>query len=188
MHGEVHPVHEDPVVRLPFSHSVRIQASFDIVHQRHHARPHLTDEVGIASILVVVEHGLEPVEGVVHDGVDVSRHRVFATQLTDGTLDTLRIEAQVVVHEVRLDGIATPRPTVALDTVHEELAGGQVHRIGCHLPNLVHLLVAATERTTVLFVEGCTFVVHRDTIVAGAFFLLNIDIAEGLGGKSVCCD
>ena len=67
----------------------------------------------------------------------MGRDGVFTAQLTDGALHALQIKAQIVVHQVRLNGIAAPRPAVALDAVHKELAGGKVHRIGAHFPDAV---------------------------------------------------
>ena len=90
-------------------------------------------------------NGLEPVECVVHDGIDVSRYGVFAAQLPDGALDAFRIEAQVVVHEVRLYGVARPRPAVTLDAVHEELTRGEVHRVGGNVPDIVYQVVRTAE-------------------------------------------
>ena len=79
MHGEIHPVYEYPIVRLSFCHPVAVQSSFDIVHECHHAGPHLTYEVQVCRIQVVVVDRLKPIERIVHDGVDVCCHGVFAS-------------------------------------------------------------------------------------------------------------
>ena len=183
VHGEINPVDENPVVGLTLSHSFAVGATLYVIHQRYHAGPHLANEVCVACVLVVVKHRLKPIEGIVHDGVDMGRHGVFASQLSDGTFDTLGIEAQVIVHEIRLDSITTPRPTVALDAVHEELAGGKVHRIGSHFPYLIDFLVRATERTTMRQIVGSIFIVHQYFVINGAFFCLDIDIAEGFASE-----
>ena len=180
VHGEVHPVNENPVVGLSFGHSLVVGTTEHVVHHGHHAGPHLADEIHIRRVLVVVEDGLEPVEGVVHDGVDVSRHGILAAQLADGALDTLGVKAQVVVHEVRLYGVARPRPAVTLDAVHEELAGGEVHGVGTNLPYLVQFVVRTAERAAVAEVVWCIFVIHQHVSVGGAFFLFYINVAEGL--------
>ena len=185
MHGEVHPVDENPVVRLSLGHTLVIGTFQHIVHHRLHAGPHLAHEGLVARILVVVQHRLEPIERVVHDGVDVGCHGVLAAQLTDGALHTLRVEAQIVVHQVRLYGIARPCPAVALDAVHEELARRQVHRVGCHVPNLVQFLVVTTERTRAALIEGCKLIVHQHLVVAGALVFFDIDEAEGLGQLTI---
>ena len=184
MHGEVYPIYEDPVVGLSLSHALVVGTAQAVVHQRHHAWPHLADESCIACVLIVVEHRLEPVERVVHDGVDVGRHGVLAAQLADGALDAFRVEAQVVVHQIRLDGIARPGPAVALDAVHEELARRQVHRVGSHLPDAVQLVIGAAEGARVREVVWGIFVVHQHVGIGGACLLFYIDIAEGFA----CCD
>ena len=79
VHGEIHPVHEDPVVGLSLCHTVLVQTTFYIVHECHHAGPHLADEVQIGSIQVVVVDRLKPIERIVHDGIDMSCHWVLAT-------------------------------------------------------------------------------------------------------------
>ena len=180
MHGKVNPIDEYPVIGLSLGHPVSVQPFFNVVHHRHHAWPHFAHEVCVGSILIVVEDGFEPVERIVHDGVDVGGDGVFAAQLTDGALDALRVEAQIVVHQVRLDGIARPRPAVALDAVHEELACGEVHRVGCHIPDAVDAVVRASERTRMLPVVGGVFVVHQHVVVAGTRVLLDINEAERL--------
>ena len=107
-------------------------------------------------------------------------HRVFTTQLSDGALHRLGVKAQVVVHQIRLDGIATPCPTVALDTVHEELTGGEIHRIGTHLPYLVHLLVVTLERTTAGKIERQVLVFHADLTDRDTVGRNDIDKSESL--------
>ena len=106
--------------------------------------------------------------------------RVFASQLANSTLHALSVEAQVIVHEVRLDSVARPRPADTLDAIHKELAGSQVHRIGCDIPNLIQFVVRATEGTCVRSIEGGVLVVHRYAIVGSTVFLLDINKAESL--------
>ena len=183
VHREVHPVDENPVVGLSFGHALAVSAAQHIVHQRHHAGPHLTHKILVARVLVIVGNRLEPVERVVHDGVDVGGDGVFAAQLADGALHAFRVEVQVVVHQVRLDGVARPRPAVALDAVHKKFAGGQVHRIGADLPDTVQLVIVATERTRTAFIEGSVFVVHQHIVVSSAGVALHIDEAESLGRR-----
>ena len=107
----------------------------------------------------------------------MSRDGVFAPQLTDGALHALQVEAQIIIHQVRLNGIATPRPAVTLDAVHKELAGGEVHRIGTHFPDAVQFIVIAAEQTALLLVKGKVFIVHRDG--SDGQTCLDVDKAEG---------
>ena len=44
----------------------------------------------------------------------------FPRSSQDGTFHGFIIEEQIVVHQITLDGIATPYPTVALDAVDKE--------------------------------------------------------------------
>ena len=184
MHGEIHPVHKDPVVGLSLGHAVSIGSAQTVVHQRFHTRIHLAHESLIAGVFVVVEYRLEPIERVVHDGIHVGRDGILAAQLADGALHAVQVIAQVVVHQVRLNGVAAPSPTVALDAVHEELTGGEVHRIGTHFPDTVQFFIIATERAALLFVEGSVFVVHQHLLIRGILAFFDIDIAEGLAFQS----
>ena len=183
VHGEVNPIDKNPVIGLSLGHTFAVEPSLYIVHQRHHARPHLTDKGHVGCIVIVVEDGLEPVEGIVHDGVDVSRDGVFSTQLADGALDTFSVETQVVVHEVRLDGVAAPGPAVALDAVHEELAGGEVHGVGGNVPDAVQQVVGTAEGAGAGEVVRGVFLIHEEVVVGGAGVGFGIDVAEGLGGR-----
>ncbi len=125
-------------------------------------------------------HRLEPIEGVVHDGVHVSRDGIFASQLPDGALHAFRVEVKIVVHQVRLNGIAAPCPSVALDAVHEELACGELKCVGTDLPDDVQFDVAAAERSAFRLVEGRVFVVHGHLVVACAIGCFYIDKPESL--------
>ena len=53
--------------------------------------------------------------------------------------------SQIVVHQVVLDGIATPYPTVALDAVDKEFTGSKVHGVCSYFPDAVQLFVIAFE-------------------------------------------
>ena len=146
------PVDKHPVAPLAFHHAAAVQSALGVVHQRLHAWVNLADKAGIARVEVVVVDGVEPEESVVQDGVDMLLHGVFATQRPDGAAHHGRVEEGVVVHQVRLDGIAAPHPAVALDALYHHLAVGQVQRVGPHLPDVVDECVAALERAAPLHV------------------------------------
>ena len=146
VHREIDPIDEDPVIGLTDGPTLRETAQA-VVHEGEHARIHLADEVAVARVLIIVIDRLEPVEGVVEDGVDVRRDGIFAAQLTDGALHRVAVEAQVIVHQIGLNGIARPGPAVALDAVHHEFARGEVHRVSADLPDAVQFLVGTFERT-----------------------------------------
>lgn len=82
-------------------------------------------KVFVTGIHIVIVNTEEPIEGVVHNGIAVAGHRVFSAKQPDGTLHGFIIEEQIVVHQVALDGIATPYPTVALDAVDKEFTGSK---------------------------------------------------------------
>ena len=144
------PVHKNPVTLLPLDHATPVEAALHIVHECLHAAVDLSHEVRVARIEVVVVDGVEPEERVVKDGVDVLLHGVFAAQCPDGAPDHGRVEEGVVVHQVRLYGIAAPHPAVALDALYHHLAVGQVQGVGSHLPDAVEQGVAALEGATLL--------------------------------------
>ena len=161
VHREIDPVDEDPIVGLTDGPTLR-EAAQAVVHEGEHARIHLADEVAVARVLVVVIDRLEPVEGIVEDGVDVGRDGILAAQLTDGTLHCVAVEAQVIVHQIGLNSIARPSPAVTLDAVHHEFACGEVHRVSSDLPDAVQFLVGTFERTTACEVLRQIFVLHAD--------------------------
>ena len=179
VHGEVHPVHENPVVGLAFCHSVGVGAAQHVLHHGLHPRVYLAHKGDVAGVHVVVVNRLKPVERVVHDGVDVRRHGVLAPELADGALHAFGVEPQVVVHQIRLYGIARPCPAVALYAVNEELAGGEVHGVGTHLPYPVQQVVAAAETAAALGVERSVLVVHCQVAVAQVAVDFHINVAEG---------
>ena len=161
VHREIDPVDEDPIVGLTDGPTLR-EAAQAVVHEGEHARIHLADEVAITCVLIIVIDRLEPVEGVVEDGVDVGRDGILAAQLTDGAFHCVAVEAQIIVHQIGLNGIARPGPAVALDAVHHEFTRGEVHRICPDLPDAVQFLVGTFERTTACEVLRQIFVLHAD--------------------------
>ena len=151
------------------------------MHHGFHAGIDFPHKVDVCRVGIVVEHRFEPIEGIIHDGVDVCSHRVFSPQLADGAAHTGVVKAQVIVHQVRLYGVSRPCPAVALDAVDEKFSGGQIHGVCPHLPDVVQLPVAAAEAAAPLLVEWGVFVVHEQLAVGRVSFCLYIYISEGLG-------
>ena len=180
VHGKVSPVHKDPVVGLALGHAIGIGTAEHIVHQRHHLWPHFADKGKVTRIVIVVGDGLKPVERIVHDGVDMGGDGVFSAQLSDGALHTFAVEVQVVVHQVRLNGVTAPHPAVALNPVTEEFAGRQVKGIGADIPDTVQLIVGTAERPALLRIKKRIFVIHRHIAKVGIVLLHDISISEGL--------
>ena len=92
----------------------------------------------------------------------MGRDGILAAQLTDGALHGVAVEAQIIIHQIGLNGIARPGPAIALDTVHHEFARGEIHRVSPDLPDAVQLLVGTFERTTACEVLRQVFVLHAD--------------------------
>ena len=111
------------------------------------------------------------------------RHRILASQLPDGALHAFGIETQVVVHQIALDGVAAPGPSVAFDAVHEKLPRGEVQGVGGDLPYLIQFFIRTTEGTTSLRVIWRIFIIHEHLVVAAVFVFLNVDITEGLAAQ-----
>ena len=178
MHREIHPVNEYPVVVLALCHAFFICASQYIIHHSLHARINLTHEIYVGGIDIEIVNRLKPVERIVHDGVDMCSYGIFATQLSNGAAHAVAVEAQIIVHEVRLYGIARPCPAVALDAINKELACSQVHCICRHLPYIIQQLVVAFERTALLVVIRRILIIHVDGGKTHGTFSLDADEAE----------
>ena len=78
----------------------------------------------------------------------MGRDGILAAQLTNGALHGVAVEAQIIVHQIGLNGIARPSPAVALDAVHHKFTCGEVHRVSPYLPDAVEFVVGTFERTT----------------------------------------
>ena len=154
-----------------------------------HAGVHLGQEVLVACVHVVVVYTQEPEEGVVHNGIGVTGHGVFAAQQPNGAFHRLIVEEEVVIHQVALYGIATPNPSVTFDAVNEELAGGEVHGICAYIPDAVYFFVVATEAAPVFF--GHVLILHVHRTVVSTFATGDVHVTESFaalyGIAALCC-
>lgn len=143
--SEIHPIHENPVVGFSFRHPFIVEPAHDILHQGLHPRVNLAHKSDVACILIEVQDGFEPIERIVHYGINVCRHGIFAAQLTYCAAHAVGVESEVIVHEIRLYGVARPCPAVSLYAVHEEFSRCQIHRVCRDLPYSVQFAVVRLE-------------------------------------------
>ena len=105
-------------------------------------------------------------------------HRIFTPKQPNSTLHRLTVKKEIVVHQITLNGVSAPHPTVTLDAVDKKLTGSEVHSVGTHFPNTVQFFIIATESSTIFF--GKVFVLHRYLTYLYPRFMSDIDVAESL--------
>ena len=134
--------------------------------------------MAVTGIEVIIIYTQKPEEGIVHYRIGVAGYGIFATKQINGTSYGRAIEEKVVIHQITLDGITTPNPTVAFDSVNKKLACGKVHGISAHFPNAVHFFVIAAERSTIVY--WCILVVHSYVLHTDTFIGNNVNVAKSL--------
>ena len=75
----VSPVNVYPVIFTTYKKSVFIQLSLTELHKRAHFRVNLADKFQVAICLIMIKHAQDPEQGIVHDGIDMSCHRIIST-------------------------------------------------------------------------------------------------------------
>jgi len=175
----VGPVNKYPVAGLAFQQATVVATAQDIVHQAHHTGIHQGDKVLVTGVLIIVVEADKPIHGVVHDGVEVTGHRILPPEVLHGTLHSGIIVKEVIVHQVALAGIARPGPAVTFDAVDKELSGRQVHGIGTHLPDFVEQVVVTAEGALVR--DRAVFVEHIELAVAQVARGQYVEVAVRLG-------
>ena len=133
--------------------------------------------MAVATIHIIVIYAKEPVESIIHDCITVAGHRVLATKQPDCTFDGFVIKEKIIIHQITLDGIATPYPTVTFDTVNEEFTGSEMHGVCANFPNTIQFFIIATEISAVFFRK--IFILHGDFSNLYTRLVSYIDIAEG---------
>lgn len=131
------PVNKYPVACHALHHAIIVSPSQYILHKRFHPRIQLPDKLLISRIHIIVVHTQEPVKSIIHDGVNMRSYRILSSLLPDGTLYSLRIKEQIVVHQITLNSISTPYPAITFDTINEKLPSSKMHRISTYLPNSI---------------------------------------------------
>ena len=172
----VGPVYKYPITGHTFNHTVPVGASQYIIHHSLHTRIELIDELPVTTIQVIIVDAEKPIECIIHNRIAMTGHRIFTPKQPDSTLHRLTVKEEIVVHQITLNGVSAPHPTITLDAVDEELAGGEVHGVGTHFPDAVQLFVVATEISTIFF--GKVFVLHGYFAYLHARFVGDVDVAE----------
>ena len=93
----VGPVHENPVPGALAGQAVFVGAADAELHEAFHLGVNLPDKGQVAGVADVIREAQDPVEGVVHDGVDLAVYGAVAAEGDGGALADVGIEEQVVV-------------------------------------------------------------------------------------------
>ncbi len=112
----------------------------------------------VTGIHVIIVNAYEPVERIVHNGIYVTGYRVFPTQHPDGSLHRFHIKEQVIIHQIALNCITAPYPTVTLDAIDKKFPGGEMHSVCAYFPNSVQFFIITSERSAVILRQ--IFVLH----------------------------
>ena len=143
----VSPVNVDPVIFTTYKKSVLIQLSLTELHKGAHFRVNLADKFQVTICLIMIKHAQDPEQGIVHDGIDMSCHRIISTKCQKSSLVNIRICQQILIYEKALVSIPRPDPFVTFHTIQEKDTAAKAEGMLCHLPDLIQLLVIAFKRS-----------------------------------------
>ena len=157
----VSPVNVYPVIFTTYKKSVFIQLSLTELHKRAHFRVNLADKFQVAIRLIMIKHAQDPEQGIVHDGIDMSCHRIISTKCQKSSLVNIRICQQILIYKKALVGVSGPDPFVTFHAIQEKDTAAKTEGMLCHLPDLIQFLVTAFKRSAFreihILVEGCDF-------------------------------
>ena len=180
----VSPINVDPVVFTTYKKSVFIQLSLTELHKRAHFRVNLADKFQVAICLIMIKHAQDPEQGIVHDGIDMSCHRIISTKCQKSSLVNIRVCQQILIYEETLVSIPGPDPFVTFHTIQEKDTAAKTEGMLCHLPDLIQFLITAFKRSAFreihILVEGCDFYIF-------SFAVRNKGKAHCAAWTSVCC-
>ena len=143
----VSPVNVDPVIFTTYKKSVFIQLFLTELHKGAHFRINLADKFQVTICLIMIKHAQDPEQGIVHDGIDMSCHRIISTKCQKSSLVNIRVCQQILIYEKALVGIPGPNPFVTFHTIQEKDTAAKTEGMLCHLPDLIQLLITAFKRS-----------------------------------------
>ena len=95
----------------------------------------------------MIKHTQDPEQGIVHDGIDMSCHRIISTKCQKSSLVNIRICQQILIYKKALVGVSGPNPFVTFHSIQEKDTAAKTEGMLCHLPDLIQLLVATFKRS-----------------------------------------
>ena len=107
----------------------------------------------------MIKHAQDPEQGIVHNGVNMSCHRIISTKCQKSSLVNIRVCQQILIYEETLVSIPGPDPFVTFHTIQKKDTAAKTEGMLCHLPDLIQLLVTAFKRGAFreiyILIKGC---------------------------------